>query len=243
MNKSTIRELLKPIAKKTIVIFKYFLLINPFPRNSCSAKTLRCGSDKLNKNYLYSRLGKNTPTCCSTHLYEILKDIVFCLDKNNIDYFVFYGTYLGAVRHKGFIPWDTDVDLCIMENDKTKAIDVLTSFLSDKYVIEAIDDHWIMVNYSDINKLHVDIYFMRKNNNYIYLQSYTQFQYPEESIFPLNTVLLYDLQVSVPNSLIPLHIRYGEKSLIEPTYQHSFIKNKKVKKFIPAKIDFKYIRK
>lgn len=46
-------------------------------------------------------------------LLEMLKDVDHLFRQNDIEYFVACGTVLGAVRHKGFIPWDDDVDLYV----------------------------------------------------------------------------------------------------------------------------------
>lgn len=51
---------------------------------------------------------------------QILKDFVALLKKNNIDYFLAYGTTLGCVRHNGFIPWDDDIDVYIWGKDYEK---------------------------------------------------------------------------------------------------------------------------
>lgn len=48
---------------------------------------------------------------------EILKDVhAFCV-ANNITYSIAYGTLIGALRHKGFIPWDDDVDIVMPRPD------------------------------------------------------------------------------------------------------------------------------
>ena len=52
------------------------------------------------------------------------------LRKHGIRYWLDFGTMLGAVRHKGFIPWDDDIDLAIPRNDYEKALKILKEELS-----------------------------------------------------------------------------------------------------------------
>src|SRR5947209_2783109 len=53
-------------------------------------------------------------------LRDMLRDVDRIFRTNGLVYLMNGGTLLGAVRHKGVIPWDDDADLYIMENDENK---------------------------------------------------------------------------------------------------------------------------
>lgn len=55
---------------------------------------------------------------------NIVKTVVALCDKYNLKYYMLGGTMLGAVRHKGFIPWDDDIDLGMPRNDYEKFLKV-----------------------------------------------------------------------------------------------------------------------
>lgn len=55
---------------------------------------------------------------------EILLMVDKICKKHNIEYFLFYGTLLGAVRHKGPIPWDDDVDIAMTRENYSRFLDV-----------------------------------------------------------------------------------------------------------------------
>lgn len=55
-------------------------------------------------------------------LLAMLKAFNLFATRNNIEYFVAGGTLLGTIRHKGFIPWDDDIDLFVKEDMATKIL-------------------------------------------------------------------------------------------------------------------------
>jgi len=56
---------------------------------------------------------------------EILKAFDAFAQKHSIVYHIAYGTLLGAIRHKGFIPWDDDIDLLIARPEYERLLDLL----------------------------------------------------------------------------------------------------------------------
>jgi len=80
--------------------------------------------DKENKNnYTKSELVK-----LQGILLEILEETTKIFDDSGVDYVLTCGTALGARRHNGFIPWDDDIDLCVLENDIEKIISLKEKF-------------------------------------------------------------------------------------------------------------------
>jgi len=56
-------------------------------------------------------------------LLDIMKAFHQFCEERKIQYFLYGGSCLGAVRHKGFIPWDDDLDICVNRDNYNKLID------------------------------------------------------------------------------------------------------------------------
>lgn len=72
-------------------------------------------------------------TECHYRLLNIAKAFDEICTKHNIPYYMLGGTMLGAIRHKGFIPWDDDMDFGVPVNYYSELIDLLEEELPDKF--------------------------------------------------------------------------------------------------------------
>lgn len=63
----------------------------------------------------------------------ILDYIVSLCKENSIPYYLSYGSLLGAIRHKGFIPWDDDIDISLLRPDYDRLIKALTDSNNKRY--------------------------------------------------------------------------------------------------------------
>ncbi len=63
--------------------------------------------------------------------FDMLREIDRICKKHKLEYWLDFGTLLGAARHKGFIPWDDDMDISMMNGDYEKLLDVIEDELKD----------------------------------------------------------------------------------------------------------------
>lgn len=69
---------------------------------------------------------------------EVLEVIGSVCDRNGIRYYGYGGTLLGCIRHKGFIPWDDDIDICMLRTDYNRFIEIAPSELPEGFVLSGL---------------------------------------------------------------------------------------------------------
>ena len=101
---------------------------------------------------------------------QILKEFDDFAKKNNLKYWLDFGTLLGAVRHKGFIPWDDDIDLGMMRDDYEKLCEILPKQTNLNIVFTPAFGYreccFVRIMYKNVPEIFVDIfpydYFYKK---------------------------------------------------------------------------------
>lgn len=91
-------------------------------------------------------------------LIEILDEIVRICDKYGLKYYLYGGTLLGAVRNKGIIPWDDDMDIVMFRDDYEKFKEICKTELKPEYFFQ---DSFTDPNYPNLAAK------IRKNNTYV----------------------------------------------------------------------------
>ena len=115
---------------------------------------------------------------------EVLEAIDKVCQKYGIRWFADYGTLLGAVRHSGFIPWDDDMDICMLREDYDKFNEIAKKELGGDYYVMNVHD---ALDYDDmITRVNSD---SKINYSKMHVEKYHQFPYPAGvDIFALDYV-------------------------------------------------------
>lgn len=151
---------------------------------------------------------------------EIVKEVINICDQNNLTYYMLGGTMLGAIRHRGFIPWDDDIDLgmprkdyekflCIAPNKLSKTLKII-NYKTDK------DYHYYITRIQDVKTKVVETRYENEG----------KYTHVSIDIFPLdgtpdNQFLrkIYCMRLMAHRAMMSLHYKDG----IDPERKRSFV--------------------
>lgn len=97
---------------------------------------------------------------------EMLKETLNILGKNQVPFYMCCGSVLGAIRHKGPIPWDTDMDILIPLPQLEKARNCLERELSERFCIDDLRNNKgyknffprVAMPHTSSDTLHIDLF-------------------------------------------------------------------------------------
>ena len=88
-------------------------------------------------------------------ILDIMTEVDKICRRHNLKYWMCSGTLLGAVRHKGFIPWDDDIDIEMEISDYKKLLEILPKELPDWLALQTNDtDHGYFLTFAKVRDLH-----------------------------------------------------------------------------------------
>ena len=91
------------------------------------------------------------------YIVLLLKKYISFCELNELTYYIAYGSLLGAVRHKGFIPWDNDLDVMMPRDDYKKFINLAKDNQTDFEVKSAETTQGYMYDYAKVTDSLTDI--------------------------------------------------------------------------------------
>ena len=105
---------------------------------------------------------------------DLLQELLRVCDKYDIKVYAFAGTLLGAIRHKGFIPWDDDLDVCLLREDFEKLVNIPQGEFKEPYFLQtALSDRKFYCAYARLRNSNttgiIKRYCSKSYNNGIFI--------------------------------------------------------------------------
>lgn len=140
----------------------------------------------------------------------IVKEVINICDRNSLMYYMLGGTMLGAIRHKGFIPWDDDIDLGMPRKDYEKFLEIAPKELSERMRIVNYktdsDYHYYITRIQDIETKVIEVRYEKEG----------KFTHVSIDIFPLDGTpnncfirKLYCFRLMMHRAMMSLHYKDG----------------------------------
>ncbi len=188
------RETKKPVDKNGQKIIDYLEIVQ-----KDRLKSMNGLSDDINDNKKREIIKHSIDFSFHYLLFNLFANFIKELDKNKIDYFLIGGSLIGYFRHnQGFVPWDDDIDIGILDKDKEKVYKIIEDMHSrnEKYnLYKSFVDKIVYGNFND-NPIQVDLFYYK----YFDKEGYYDFDNERQreiwngqhiydnEIFPLQTV-------------------------------------------------------
>ncbi len=157
-----------------------------------------------------------------------LKDFTEISNKHNIDYCIMFGLLLGMLRHRGFIPWDDDIDIVIFEYDKF--IECCRKELEDRGYIILPDvrngkncgcrffhkDNQKTIHKPEIGFPWIGIFVHEINQDNSISFPPENIKYDPLDFFPLKEIEFMEIEIKIPqNPIEVLNTYFGEQDWME----------------------------
>ncbi len=133
------------------------VLIHSPGQAPCTKHTKRCDFWNWSEGGL-------RPACCTSHLLELLFYVADLLERNQIPFWLDYGTLLGAVRNGELIPWDDDVDLGVRKRDVNDVVGLAKEITRAGYHFDSSNPGLLRVGYSPTNLQYVDLFIWESDD-------------------------------------------------------------------------------
>lgn len=158
---------------------------------------------------------------------ELLEKFIEVCDKHELDYSLTAGSLLGAVRHKGFIPWDDDIDVAMLRDDYNKLLKIADKEFKKPYFFQTPYNDNLFRGHAQLrnsNTTGILEWELNQNKNLMYNQGIFIDIFPIDNV--PNNKLLYEIQrkrVGLNNRILSSYYS-SNKNFLFKTLPRPFIK-------------------